>query len=708
MSLRVTGMVSGMDTESIIQQLVEAKSTKVETTKKAQTKQEWKQDIWKELNTKLKNLQTKYINNMRLSSDYSKKVTKISDESIASIITGENAVNSVQTMSVDRLAKTAYLTGSEVKYTGDSTLSALSKLSDLGFASADGGHIQIKAGGKEVGMDVTADTTISDVLNTLKNAGLNASFDTKNKRFFVSAKESGAANDFSITSSDAAGSEALKALGLQTGLSSSANEADWDATTKEYKLWASYYDADKDTAIANMKSMIDQTISDRAASYLNQYQTLAQTRDEQQTKVTEINDKYKDDPLDTIENYNVQIEAKNEEIKAKQDAIVEASGKGEDTTALEEELKQLQKEGEELATKKADAQTLADYQKVEDQLADIEEYIAVESTEEDGKITYSLKEATDKLKTEVENGHYNRAKFASEYVNDAGSYTNGASKVSGQDAVITLNGAEFTSNTNVFEINGLTITANNETEPGKTVTMTTKDDVDGIYDMIKNFLKEYNMVINEMDKLYNADSAKGYEPLTDEEKEALSESEIEKYEKKIKDSLLRRDSNLSSVGSMLKSAMSAGYTVNGKTMYLSDFGIATLGYFTAADNEKNAYHIDGDSDDVSTSGNEDKLKKLIGTDPDSVVSFFSALANNIYDKMFEATKSQDGYRSYGSFYDDKKMKSDYDDYTTKIADLEEKLADYEDKWYAKFAAMETALAKMQGNANAVAGLLGGG
>lgn len=708
MAMRVTGMMSGMDTESIIQELVAVRQTKVDAKKKEQTKLEWKQDVWKELNTKLKNLQTKYINNMRLSTDYSKKVTKLSDESIASIITGENAVNSVQTMSVNRLAKTAYLTGSEVKYTGSSSLSALSKLSDLGFTSADGGQIRIKAGSKEVSMNVTADTTISDVLNNLKNAGLNASFDTKTKRFFVSAKESGAANDFSITSSDAAGSEALKTLGLQTGLSSSADEADWDATTKEYKLWASYYSTDKSTAIANMQSMIDTTVSSRAASYLEQYKKLAQTKADQQEKVAEINDRYKNDPLDTVESYNAQIEAKNEEIKAKHDAILKAEEEGTDTETLNQELTQLQAEADELAAKKADAQTLADYQKVEDQLAEIGEYITVESSEVDGKTTYSLKEATDKLKAEVEDEYYNRAKFASDYVNDAGNYTAGASKVSGQDALITLNGAEFTSNTNVFEINGLTITANNETEPGKTVTLTTKDDVDGIYDMIKNFIKEYNTIINEMDKLYNADSAKGYEPLTDEEKESLSESEIEKYEQKIKDSLLRRDSNLSSVSSMFKSVMSAGYTVNGKTMYLSDFGISTLGYFSAAENERNAYHIDGDEDDTSTSGNEDVLKKMISTDPDSVVSFFTSLANSFYDKMFDATKSQDGYRSYGSFYDDKKMKSDYDDYTTKIAEMEEKLADYEDKWYSKFSAMETALAKMQSNASAISSLLGGG
>ena len=74
--------------------------------------------------------------------------------------------------------------------------------------------------------------------------------------------------------------------------------------------------------------------------------------------------------------------------------------------------------------------------------------------------------------------------------------------------------------------------------------------------------------------------------------------------------------------------------------------------------------------------------------------------------MTELSSSVDGYRSYGSFYDDKKMKEDHSDYTAKIAELEEKLADYEDKWYAKFAAMETALAKLQSSASAVTGLLG--
>ena len=69
-------------------------------------------------------------------------------------------------------------------------------------------------------------------------------------------------------------------------------------------------------------------------------------------------------------------------------------------------------------------------------------------------------------------------------------------------------------------------------------------------------------------------------------------------------------------------------------------------------------------------------------------------------------KSTD-YRSLYSVYDDKKMKEDYDNYAKEIKEAEQKLLDYENKWYDKFAAMETAMAKMQSNASAITGLLGG-
>ncbi len=503
--LRMSGLISGMDTESIISALVSNRKAKVDKTKGAQTKLEWKQEVWKDLNKDLKSLQSA-AQNMRFSTAYAQKTTKVSNPNKASVISSGSAVDSVQALEINKLAKTAYLTGGKVETADGSQATALSKLGELGFSGDGSFDIKDADGNVKKSITVNADTTVSDVLTQLKDAGLNASFDAENQRFFVSAKESGRKSDFNLVASDSNGADALAKLGLQAGENS------------------------------------------------------------------------------------------------------------------------------------------------------------------DG--------------------------------------VSGATKIDGSDAEITLNGAKFTSSSNVFNINGLTITAMGTTEKGEEVTLTTTNDTSGIYDSIKNFIKTYNSVINKLDKLYNADNVSKKNPLTDEEKDALSESEAEKYTQKIKDGLLSRDSTLSSIITSLSSAMSSGYSVGGNTMYLSNFGIGTLEYFSSAADEKHALHIDGDADDGYTSGNEDKLKAMIAKDPDAMVSFFSQMANGLYQNMNKLSSSVVGYRSFGSFYDDKKMKTDFSDYTTKITDLEDKLNAYEDKLYKQYGAMEKTLAKMQSNTSALTGLFG--
>lgn len=651
-TMRLSGLISGMDTESIIQELVSAKQIKVDNTKKAQTKHEWKQEAWKSLNTKLKNLQRKYVANLRFSSSYMKKTTKVSNSSAVSVITGEEAVNGVQELSVKQLAKTAYLTGGKVQAGAEGKKwDALSKISDVMGADFKAGDITFTTGGKTVDIEVTEDTTISDFLSKIKASGLNANFDAGQQRFFISAKQSGADSNFSMTADNVGGAKILAALGLQVSLKDNPD------SLKQYQEYASYYNEnDKDATIAGMRSLIDGDIATQTQNYLDRYKNLVKLKKEAEDKITELK---KDSD-------------KNEAaIKAQEESIA----------AYEKEMKD-----------------------ITDSYIDI-----TTATGDDGEVTYTAT-AKEDFKKNVEESYYEKAAYASEVLKkyNAGTDVEGyATKIEGRDARIVLNGAEFTSANNTFAVNGLTFTALAETKADEVVTVTTQDDTDGIYNMLKDFLKEYNSIINEVDKLYNADSAKGYEPLTDDEKDAMSESEAEKYETKIKDALLRRDSSLSSIRSGFVEVMSKGIEVNGKTMYLSSFGINTLSYFTAGDNEKNMYHIDGNPDDASTSGNADKLKSMIASDPDTVVSFFTQLSKNLYSKMNDLSKPVEGYRSYGSFYDDKKMKTDYDDYKTKISDLEEKLADYEDKWYKKFSSMETALAKLQSSTSAVTSLLGG-
>lgn len=68
---------------------------------------------------------------------------------------------------------------------------------------------------------------------------------------------------------------------------------------------------------------------------------------------------------------------------------------------------------------------------------------------------------------------------------------------------------------------------------------------------------DYNKLIKSMDEAYNADSSKGYEPLTDDEKSAMTDDEVEKWETKIKDSLLRKDDTLSSIINTMKNDMAS-------------------------------------------------------------------------------------------------------------------------------------------------------
>ena len=291
-------------------------------------------------------------------------------------------------------------------------------------------------------------------------------------------------------------------------------------------------------------------------------------------------------------------------------------------------------------------------------------------------------------------------------------YNTDAKKIDGCDSEIYLNGIKYTGSSNSYSINGLNITAQVVTDTdGKVsdanaISITTSTDTQGIYDKIKDFLSQYNSLINEITSLYNADSAKGYEPLTDDEKDAMSDTEVEKWEQKIKDSLLRRDDNLESLMSAMTSAMSGAVEVNGKKMYLSNFGIKTLGYLNAPKNQQNAYHIDGDEDDANSSGNADKLMTAITSDPDTVIDFMQGLASNLYNSVHKKMQTS-SLSSIYTVYNDKEMASEYSDYTDLIKKWEEKLQDKEDYYYKKFSSMETALSKLNSQTSSLSGLFGG-
>ena len=499
MPIRITGMNSGLDTESIITALTQTKQDKLDNYKGDQKKLTWKQDKWKELNKKVNSFYNGVLSNMRFSSAYTKKTTVASKPSAVSIVTGENAMNTIQNLSITSLSKNAYMTGDAMEYkdeTGKKVKASSSTTMDkLGISGTQ--TLDITVGEKTKSIEIKETDKVSDVVNKLKNevgSDLDVNFDDKNGRFYISSKAAGASGNFSFSG------DAVSALGLDS------------------------------------------------------------------------------------ENY-----------------------------------------------------------------------------------------------------------------------------IKGTKAVINLNGVKYESNSNTFEINGLTITAN---EVAENITLTTKQDTSGIYDNIKNMIKEYNELVKEMSTLYNADKAKKYSMLTDDQKEALSEKEVEEWENKIKDGLLSGDETLGNIRNGLKEIIGSGFDVtlkDGTTskMYLANFGISTGGYFNTEENERDMLHIDGDADDSVSSGNTDILNALISTDPDAVQSFFTQFSQSLYGKLSNLMKGSEFSSAY-TIYEDKLMASQYSAYNTKISDAQKALEAAQDKLYKKFSVMETALAKVNSSSGSLSNFFGGG
>ena len=753
--IRASGMVSGLDTETLVQAMVSTQVSKKEKLQKAQTKLQWKQDAFKSLNTKVYGLYSK-VGNLRFSSAYNMKKTTVSDTTKAQVTASNTAVNGIQTLQIKQLATSGYLTGGELKKgtTGKTTLK------ELGYDGADT-SISVTIGSSKKDIDVSGSTTVDDLVSKLKDAGLNASFDDKNGRIFVSAKETGKENDFSLTGADMSGLKALNAAGLSV-MSKSDIE--------NYNKMASY--AKNDTG-SYSESKTSEAILQTLKNLQNAYKgntNLALEEKDLNAKIAYS------DAKDAVNKYldgddtNADKKAEREQLanqlkqsSSKYTYVNDQTGEVKEIydvkdrvgwTAYDTKVNELAKFTGLITETTGDAgETKEDSTKLEALSNNIKTVIAVDDnviyTDDDKKAYYlsedkrtaakkrleeipKEKEANDAVIADEDNGYWDIKDYSGKTEDDlaaiadkyAKQVTNardmveklengsadipiskGASRVDAQDAKITLNNADFTSSSNVFNINGLTIKATAKTADGETLSINTDTDTQGIYDKIKDFLTEYNSIINELTSLYNADSAKGYEPLTDDEKESMSDKEVEKWETKIKDSILRNDSTVGGVMNAMTTAMMKSYTINGKSYSLSSFGIHTQGYLNAAKNEQYAYHIDGDEDDTITSGNTDKLMDMINNNPEDLEEFMKQLTSGLYSALDSKMKSTTMSSAY-TIYNDKQMTREYNNYTKEIKEWETKISDLEDRYYKQFSTMETQLAKMQSTTSSLTSMLG--
>ncbi len=255
----------------------------------------------------------------------------------------------------------------------------------------------------------------------------------------------------------------------------------------------------------------------------------------------------------------------------------------------------------------------------------------------------------------------------------------------GQDAMFNYNGADLTSSTNEIAVNGLNFDIRSNSG---SVDIAVTTDTDAVYDTVKTFITKYNELMMDMNEKVDADSTREYKPLTADEKASMTDDEIELWEGKIKNSLLRRDDTLTSIKNEMRSVLtsSSGVITTGMDYnYFSDIGIVTGSY-----TEKGLLHIEGDEDDSLYSLKDNRLRDAIENNPDGIMEFLSSIGQKLYDTMYERMKSNTLSSSL-TLYNDKFLDSQISDYEEEMFNLEDRLAAVEQRYYKQFTAMEQAI-----------------
>lgn len=698
MPIRMTGLTSGLDTESIVNQLMSAQRTKQTKVENKKQKLEWKQEIWKGLNTKIYGFYKDSLSKMKYSSNYSTKKASVSDSTKLTATAGTNAAAGSYKVEINKIASAQYVTSGKLSYKDSSgntnTATTSTKLSDLGMSS--GTVLKLEVGDKSSALEVKDDTTIKDFVDFCSNAGLNATFDEKQQRFFLSSKDSGEENSFKLSangySSD--GQTIVNNLNDAVGLTNLTSDQKKTYNSIVYGAIASNKEISSDdiTTLQTLaKSSADAEANSKATVFYRAKLEKNYTLSDEDAKA--IEDKY--NANDTLTNEDKATAIQKEKDEKKKADIDKQMATDESKAAITK-----------LVESGITAQNVSDAG-----LDDASQYTFESKTERDNVAKEAVNNAVTAYNKVASKGitSTNSALAALGLQNIDGSAVSESSNPLGMvvteasDTKIVYNGATLTSNNTSIEVAGVTLNLLGTTAAGETVNVTVSNDTSAVYDNIKEFITEYNSILKTMNTYYGAASASSYEVLTDDQKKAMSDDEVDKWNTKIKDSLLRRDSTLNSLISTLKTDMMGTVTAsNGKT-----YSLANLGITTSSKNysEGGLLHIKGDEDDDEFADSTNTLMQMLEEDPDTVKEVLSGLASNLYDslnkKMGTTTLS-----SALTFYNDKEMASQLSDYKKEISDWESKLSDMEEKYYSQFSAMETALAKIQSQQNTLSSYLG--
>lgn len=276
----------------------------------------------------------------------------------------------------------------------------------------------------------------------------------------------------------------------------------------------------------------------------------------------------------------------------------------------------------------------------------------------------------------------------------------------GKNAVLSINGSEIQRSSNTFEHNGITFTLNSTTRKDKTTEddditapvdkndyedpsyVTVGRDTQKVVEGITEFLKSYNETMDYLYGLWKADATyKDYPPLTEAQKKDMSDREVELWEEKSKEGMLRNDQNLERIINAMRKAM---YTKpDGSSIAIYDLGITTSNSTS-----------DGNLNPKSISD----LTAAIERDPEAVAQLFAGeggLMELLNNAITDATKSSYAGSGYLTAVAGSNALDTTSSISKQISELDDQLTSLEsrywneyDRYWKQFNTMEQLIQQM--------------
>ena len=696
-----SGMMSGLDTESLVKSMLSSIQNKIDQQNQEKQKLQWKQEIYRDVITKVQSFQSKYFDltsstSLRTNAFFN-QMTTTSSNSLVKIAATNSSMAQDFTVQTAQLARAASLKSGKVS-SGEISLNF-----DSAFFDTPKQELKISAGGAETSINLLDYSSVEEIADAINASGSSVTASVDEGKLVLDGGET----EFSVSGT----SNALSTLGISSGTVSKNDDDKYVVTSSG--------EVDLSKLSSEPKSQAELQVS------LNGI------------KKTIV---IKNDGSDPLESFRSQI-------KKAYGSSVQISDDGKITTSKGQSFS-ISGDTEVFGLDKAASTTLLTSATLE------ESGIPGLTADAEGKYNITINgesftfEGTDTINTVMSKINssdagvtlsYNSLSDAFEMVSNstgAGFELNvsgnlgdamfgDAAFTEGRNAVVNINGQTVERTENTFAYNGVTIELKGvtgtyeknadgsfaENEDGSLVAavgtvdnaakIESSRNVDSIVDTIKSFVNDYNSLIKELNDYTHAE-ANDYDPLTDAQKAEMSEKEIEKWEAKAKEGLLRNDKDISN---FLQSMRTVLYSKAGDSgLSLSQFGINSSSDWK----EYGKLEID-----------EEALKNALNTDFEKVRDTFAG-ENGIAAKLNSACKAAANSSSAtpGSLVSLAGIKGKASEKNnviqTRLDNIADKLSRLQDvynmrknRYWKSFNSMETALSNMNSTSSYLTQMLGG-